>query len=90
MGRKIEHVVDQLVGHPEIAAEALQRLLLGRRAFGNDRAEAARRGEQRGGLGFDDVEIGSFGRIRVVGGDQLTDLALGNDRGGVRQDFEDA
>src|SRR5437867_852253 len=48
--REVEHVVDQLIGDPEIAAKPLQCLFLGRRTLGEDRADPARRGEQRGGL----------------------------------------
>ena len=69
--RKVEHVVDQLEGDAEIAAEPFERLLLRRRALGDDRADAARRREQRRGLRLDDLEIGGLGRRRVVGGDQL-------------------
>src|SRR5438270_5990660 len=48
--RKIEHVVDQLEGDPEVAAEPVERHLLLIRPFGDNRADAARRREQLGGL----------------------------------------
>src|SRR5438874_275670 len=44
--RKVEHVVDQLEGDPEIAAEPIERRLLLMWPFGDNRADAARRREQ--------------------------------------------
>ena len=54
------------------------------------RADSARRREQLGGLCLDHLEIGGLGRLRVVLRHQLQHLALGDDRGGARQDFENA
>src|SRR3546814_9648742 len=49
-GRVVEHVVDELEGDAEAAAEALQRRLLRGRPVGHHGADAAGGGEQRGGL----------------------------------------
>src|SRR3546814_9156242 len=51
-GGVVEHVVDELEGDAEAAAEAFQRGLLDGRASGHHRADAAGGGEQRGSLGF--------------------------------------
>jgi hypothetical protein len=42
---------------PEVAAVIVERALLGLAAFGDHRRDAARGGEQRGGLGADDLEV---------------------------------
>ena len=84
--RIVEHVVDELEGDAEIAAEGFEGLLLGLRAAGDDGADAARRGEELRRLGVDHFEIGGFGGRDVVRGDELQHLAFGDDRRGARQD----
>src|SRR3979411_1815047 len=81
--REIEHVVDQLIGDTEVAAKPGERLFLVAWPLREPRADPAGRGEQRGGLRLDDLEIGRLRRCRVVGGDQLVHLALGDDRRGA-------
>ena len=62
----VERIVDQLEGDAEIHAEAFQRHALGPVAAGHHGADLGRRGEQLGGLGLDDLEIGRFGRAGVA------------------------
>ena len=61
-----------------------------RRALGHHGAELAGRGEERGGLRVDHLEIGVLAGLGIVGGGELHHLALGERGGGVRQDAEDA
>ncbi len=56
--------------------------------FGDDRRHPAGGGEQRGGLGADDLEIMVFVGVDLALGGQLVDLALGDHRGGVAEDLE--
>ena len=66
--RIIDRVVDQLEGDAEVAAIAFERLLGLLAGLGDDRRDAAGGGEQRRGLGADDVEIMLFARSRSGAG----------------------
>ncbi len=65
-----------------------ERGALGPAAIGQHGADFGGGREQRGGLGLDDGEIFVLGRRHVLGGAELHHLALGDDRGGVRQNVE--
>ena len=86
--RIIDDVVDQLEGDAEVAAIAFERQLSIFARFGDHRSDPAGSGEQRRGLGGDDVEIMIFAGVDLALGGQLLDLALGNHGGGVAEDFQ--
>ena len=88
-GRIVERVVDELEGDAEILAVAVERRLFGLGPVGDDRADAAGGGEERGRLGRDDLEIGVLGGLGIVRGLELHDLALGDHRGRVGEDAQD-
>ncbi len=81
----VERIVDQLEGDAEIHAEAFERHALRPVAAGHHGANLGRRGEQPGGLGLDDLEIGRLRRADVALRDELQHLAFGDRRGGARQ-----
>ena len=89
VGRIIDDVVDQLEGDAEVAAVALERDLRFLAGFGDDRRDAAGGGEQRGGLGADDLEILLLAGIDPPLRGQLLDLAFGDHRRRVTEDLED-
>ena len=80
----VDRVVDQLESDAEVAAIIVERLLLGFAAFGDHRGDAAGGGEQRGGLGADDVQVAFLAGLDLALRGQLVDLALGDDRAGAR------
>jgi len=88
VGGVIQRVVHQLERDPQIHAERRQRVPLARRAVGDHRADLARGGEQSGGLALDDLQILVLGGGEVVLRLQLQHLALGDRRGGARQDAQ--
>ena len=81
----IQGVVDQLKSDAKVAAESLQGIFLDRAAAGDDGADTAGGGEQRGGLGGDHVEVFFLRYFNVVQGFELHHLAFRDDRGGIRQ-----
>ena len=86
----VERIVDELEGDAEIHAEgpAGRLLVLGARAERGSHLACGR--EQLGGLAADHREVFILGRRGILGGGELHHLALGDDGGGRRQDFEGA
>ena len=76
----VDRIVDQLEGNAEIAAIGFERALLLFRTFGNHRADLAGGGEERGGLGADDVEVLLFAGVDLALGGELRDLAFRDHR----------
>ena len=88
VGGIVEHVVRKLKGDAEVAPEGLERRLFRPRPVGHHGAESRRGGEEGRGLGRDHLEVGILGGRRVVGGEQLQDLSLGDHGGGRGEDVE--
>ena len=84
----IERVVDQLEGDAEIEAVAAAGGDLGLGPRGEQGPTSRGGAEQRRGLGADHGEIIVLAGLGVLGGGELHDLALGDDRGGGGQNLE--
>ena len=84
----VDRVVDQLEGDAEVAAIGVERVLGTLASLGDDRGDAAGGGEQRGGLGHDDREILVLVRVEAALGGELVDLAFGDHRRGVAENFQ--
>ena len=84
----VDRVVDQLEGDAEMAAVRVQRGLLAFGPLGDHRGDAAGGGEQRRGLGVDDVEVAILAELDLARGGELVDLAFRDHGGGVGKDLE--
>ena len=87
-GEAIERIVDELERDAEVHPIGLQSLFLDPGAVGDHGADAARGREQLRRLGADHVQVGGLTGFRVVRGDQLQHLALGDNGRRVRKDAE--
>src|SRR3546814_5571669 len=88
VGDVIDRVVDKLERDAEVAAISVERGLGGFLALGDDRGDPARGGEQRGGLGADDVEIAFLAEVDPARRGKLVDFAFRDHRRGVGEDLE--
>ncbi len=67
----------------KIAAVFVERVFLFGVAFGDHRGDAGGGGEQRGGLGTNDLEVAALAGLYFALRGELIDLALGDHRAGV-------
>ena len=81
----IQRVVDDLEGDPEVHPVFGHGLRCGGGLIRHDRSDFAGGGKQRRRLGPYDVDVIIHRRFKVAGGRKLHNLALRDDRGGVRQ-----
>ena len=84
----VQRIVHQLERDAQVHAEFGQRCRLGVGSVGHHGSDLACGGEQRGGLSADHVQIARLGCGQIVLGDELQDFALGDGRGGAREDGE--
>ncbi len=74
----VDRVIDQLECNAQVAAIDVERLFLSLAAIGDDSGNAAGSGEQRGGLGADNIEILFLARVDLALGGQLVDFSFGD------------
>jgi len=86
-GCVVKIVVHQLEGDAEVVAVGLQRGLAQWQGVGDDAADLTGGCEQGRGFGGNDGKVVVDAGVDVVGGDELGDLALGDDGAGVGQDL---
>jgi hypothetical protein len=83
-GVVVDRVVDQLEGDAEVAAVRRAPAPSPRRIRRRPRRNAAGGGEQRGGLGADDLQVALLAGLDLALRGELVDLALRDDRAGRR------